>query len=387
MKTESFEKQMPKVEYSTKTGRRLKPCKPGQERNPVTNRPRKKDRSKRLKPCKPGEERNPLTNRCRKMDKAILNKRIKMETIERIKTPTWCNITQMEARRLILKVGLGRDLVIADLPTAQNPNKLCSTLTNMLDASCTNGWKVTKFISAGAFGHVFRVVKHDGKKAVMKVQVGPKDAIITEVLLQKVFHLKGLAPKVLTCCSFEPTTRLTKTEHQRLNALVHSEREVPVHAEGHSVHIIIMEEIAGVVGDWLGKLKSKEQMGQFVRRVFDLMDAFREHKITHADLHLSNLGYVYTDASKKHIKLMPIDFGRSSLGKAHTKLELGALLRGLRKGSLAKPIPDYNRRVMANFIRSVSFKKYGIEMEPTIDLAAKSFEDEITLYMKKKQVR
>lgn len=46
----------------------LVPCKEGQERNPATNRCRSvKGASTELKPCKPGQERNPETNRCRKV--------------------------------------------------------------------------------------------------------------------------------------------------------------------------------------------------------------------------------------------------------------------------------------------------------------------------------
>ncbi|CAM9260247.1 unnamed protein product, partial [Sphacelaria rigidula] len=195
-----------------------------------------------------------------------------------------CNLTQLQARRLILTVGLGRDLVARDLPTARNPNKLCDTLTNMLKTSCTKGWKVTKFLAAGAYGHVFRAVKNDGTKAVMKVQVGSAKEIRHEVKTQKRFCENGLAPKILGYCT---------------------------HAKGHLVHIIVMKEIAGVIGDWLHPLKSKEQLGQLTLGIFELMESLKKHKLTHGDLHLWNLGYVYTDESKRYMKLMPIDFGRS----------------------------------------------------------------------------
>lgn len=106
-----------------------------------------------------------------------------------------------------------------DLPTAQNPNKLCDTLTSMLKISCTKGWKVTKFVAAGAYGHVFRAVKNDGTKAVMKVQVGSAKEIKHEVSTQKHFHRKGLAPKILGYCSFKPKSKLGVSAHKRLKAL------------------------------------------------------------------------------------------------------------------------------------------------------------------------
>jgi len=47
----------------------LKPCGPGQYRNPETNRCRNivSSSDSTLKPCEPGYERNPETNRCRKI--------------------------------------------------------------------------------------------------------------------------------------------------------------------------------------------------------------------------------------------------------------------------------------------------------------------------------
>jgi hypothetical protein len=47
-------------------GRSLVPCRPGQERNPETNRCRSTaSAGSTLTPCRPGQERNPDTNRCR----------------------------------------------------------------------------------------------------------------------------------------------------------------------------------------------------------------------------------------------------------------------------------------------------------------------------------
>ena len=364
---------MKATEYSGVTGRAMKPCKRGYERNPATNRCRLKSTVVKPKP-KPKA-------------KAIL-KRTRGKT--GAKTTVWCQLSQLQARRLILTVGLGRDLVARDLPTAKNPNKLCDTLTGMLKTSCTKGWKVTKFIAAGSYGHVYRAVKNDGTKAVMKVQVGSAKEIKHEVSTQRHFHRKGLAPKIIGFCSFKPKTRLGPSAHKRLNALVGDDAmdDVAPHAKGHEVHIILMEEIAGVVGDWLHPLKSKEQLGQLTFNIFDLVESMKKHKLTHADLHLWNLGYVYTDASKKHIKLMPIDFGRSVVGKANPELELGAILRILRsrfhqKGGENKPVPEFNRRVIVNLIRALSPRRFGVTFPKTLAEADDNFSDQLTRHMVK----
>lgn len=69
----------------------------------------------------------------------------------------------------------------------QNPNKLCETLISVLACSCIEGWTVTKFISAGAHGHVFRVVNVDGTLAVAKVQTGDAKRLTKELKSQKAF--------------------------------------------------------------------------------------------------------------------------------------------------------------------------------------------------------
>lgn len=268
------------AEYSNVTGRRLKPCKPGKERNPRTNRCRKP-----LPPCPAGSMRNPKTNRCKKIPKGP-------------STKVWCNVSQLQARRLILRVGLGRDLVPADFATARKPNNLCRTLTKMLRSSCTKGWEVSKFVAAGGDGDVFRV-KADGTNAVMKVQIGSAQQINREIKTQKHFANKGLAPKILAHCSFKPKNRLNLADHKRMNKLV-KDTDVPFPG-GSLVHLVIME-IDGVVGNWLRRLKSKEQLAQLTLEIFELIKAFKQHKLTHGDLHLDNIGYVYTDSSKKYME-------------------------------------------------------------------------------------
>jgi hypothetical protein len=360
------------AEYSNVTGRRLKPCKPGQERNPKTNRCRKA-----LPPCPAGSMRNPKTNRCKKIPRGPSAK-------------VWCDVSQLEARRLILRVGLGRDLVPGDLSTARKPNRLCDTLTKMLRSSCTKGWKVTKFVAAGGEGHIFRAVRNDGTEAVMKVQIGSAKAIRHEVKTQKHFHSKGLAPKILAHCSFKPKNRLGLQEHNRLNELVH-DSTVPFRTEGSGpdgnlVHIVIMEEVADVIGNWLRRPKSKEQLGQLTLEIIKLITSFRDHKLTHGDLHLDNIGYVYTDASKRYMKLLPIDFGRSYVGKAHTSLEIGALMRILRKVYQLKkdhrhPVPDYNRRVMMNLVRKLARTKFGITLRKSLSEVEERYLSQLYKYL------
>ncbi|CAN0502502.1 unnamed protein product, partial [Ectocarpus sp. 12 AP-2014] len=171
--------------------------------------------------------------------------------------------------------------------TVKNPNRLCETLTKMLACSCMRGWRVTKFLSAGAYGHVFRAVHTNGISAALKVQTGDAKRLRGELSAQRAFHKRGLAPKIIRYCSFKPKTRLGMAAHERLNRAV-QDKSVPFQTEDESP---------------TGNLAASE--------ITKLMLAFRTHKLTHGDLHLNNIGYIYTDASKRYMRLMPIDFGRS----------------------------------------------------------------------------
>lgn len=195
------------------------------------------------------------------------------------------------------------DLVSGDIPTAKHPNNLCMPdVDENAKRFLHERLESHQVIAAGGSGDVFRCVKEDGTKAVVKVQIGSTEHIKHEIETQKHFHRKGLAPKILAHCSFKHTNRLSASEHERPNKIV-QDGTVPFQTEvggpdGNVVHIIIMEEIAGVIGNWLSRLKSKAQLAQVTLEIFELVKSLRENDLTHADLHIYNIGYVYTDSSK-----------------------------------------------------------------------------------------
>ena len=123
-------------------------------------------------------------------------------------------------------------------------------------------------------------------------------------------------------------------------------------------------------------------MGQLSFDILTLVEAFKQHKLTHADLHLWNLGYVYTDSSKKYMRLMPIDFGRSVVGESNPELEIGAILRILQ-ASFSEKVPEFNRRVIANLLRVLSPRKFGVSFPGKLSDASDRFEELLTIHMKK----
>lgn len=116
-------------------------------------------------------------------------------------------------------MGLGPDIGQIDVTSPAHPNKLCEVVTAMLSATCLKGWKVTTFLSAGRYGHVFRGVHtRSGESAAIKVQLGQVSRFRRKVRTQKAFHRLGLAPKIINSCSFEPRGRLDDRGRQEMNS-------------------------------------------------------------------------------------------------------------------------------------------------------------------------
>lgn len=85
------------------------------------------------------------------------------------------------------------------------------------------------------------------------------------------------------------------------------------------------------------------------------------------------------------MKLLPIDFGRSYVGKAHTSLEIGGPMRILRKKFHMKqdneaPVPDYNRRVLTNLIRKFAKQVFRITLRKTLNEVSKRYLAQLERY-------
>ncbi len=233
-------------------------------------------------------------------------------------------------------------------------------------------------------GHVFRAVNKNGTKAAIKVQIGNKQRLNKEVRAQKAFERRGLAPKVLRYCSFKPTPRLSWREHERLNQSLPGKSvayptEVEDDPDANLVHIIIMEEIDGVLGHWLRRERSENQLKEKAGQIVALMKTFQKHKLTHGDFHLNNIGWKYTNKSKTRMKLMPIDFGRSHIGHAYTNIEMGSLMRTIDSTFRSRVPPD-TRRYLVKFIRDISDEELNFRVG-NLKVVGYNFRHDLPRYM------
>lgn len=289
----------------------------------------------------------------------------------------WCKLTQFEARSLIASVGLERDLGPDDLPTLKNPNQLCKSLTKMMKAKCMRGWTVTKYLSSGASGHVFSGRDWRGNNVAIKVQIGDARRIKREVKMHRKFLKLGLAPKIFRHCSFKPENPPTESQHQIINNALGTAFGYPNNRE---VHVTIMEEVSGVLKNWLRVPRTNEQLKKIAFDIVALTKAMKAKKVTHGDFHTGNIGYVYTDSAKRKMKLTLIDFDRSSPYEANPRLESGALWYSLWPQRFT-PASLPNRVPLTNYLRQYFLSEVQVYVGQNREAINIVFRDHLREYM------
>lgn len=228
------------------------------------------------------------------------------------------------------------------------------------------GWNVTKFLSAGSPGHAFARCVWTVPTRQQKYKLGTyAKRLETEVRPQRAFHKQGLAPKGVRFCSFKPMNRLGMRAHEKLDKDVQNQN-VPFQTEDESptgslVHMILMEEIGGVLGTWLRREKSPEQLKEKPDELIYLMVAFKKHKLTHGDLALEQHRVrLYRFVEEIHEveadRFRPVVRGNS----VHEPLEVGADMRALDT-TLRVALYTENRGDLVRYIR-----KFALSSELTI---------------------
>ena len=332
------------------------------------------------KPCAPGKERNPLTNRCRKPPtrkpstrKPPTRKPPTRKPSTQIRNPQiWCELTQTDVRRMIVFFGMSRDLRISDIPTPNNPNKLCDTFKKMFKAPCIKNWEIVKYIGSGLHGQVYSCNHRDGRTGVVKIQYGKSPDIAQELLMQKKFQKIGAAPKILDYCSFSPNVVMGNHWKQIAEAIGENVR-FSDYSRSNKIHLIFMEAVDGVYTPWLAERRDQKILRSFIVAFIVLVNTLKKNNLSHFDLHPSNLGYRYIDDNKLKVELVPIDFGLASsqtsqTSQTNTELEILKFLKSLSRKYInihpenIKYLVDTTRRV-ASGIYKILIPKSQSQME------------------------
>lgn len=297
----------------------------------------------------------PYKRKPKKKSNSKKSKNSKKSTAQKI----WCNLTQTDVRRMIVFFGMSRDLRISDIPTHQEPNKLCSTFKKMFKAPCIKNWDILKYVGSGLYGQVYSCKHADGRLGVVKIQYGDTRKICSEIKLQKKFHKKKFAPKIYDYCSFSPKN-VMGNHLEQIAKEIGEDVKFSDYSGSNRIHLIFMEPVDGVLTSWLSEKKDEKFMKSFVIAFVVLLNNLKRSNLTHSDLHPSNLGYRYLDSNKVKVELVPIDFGLARSGTANMELEILKFIRTIHPKYMR--IHPENRKYLFDTMRRVSQHLYNIEI-------------------------
>lgn len=232
----------------------------------------------------------------------------------------------------------------------------CDTSVNILGFKCLKDYKITKLLGTGSVGIVFRGVKN-GRKYALKIQrikgAAKKRGFLRSVEIQK--KLSKYSPRVKDHCI---------TRHKGIN-----------------YGVIIMEEVDGMIDDWLHERQSGQNLDKFMKEMNSLFNYLKYKKATHGDLGFFNLGYKMKNG---RMEIMLTDFDRSSMNVYEPNVDYWRYLIEANyrtQSDSNNPINKDNSRYLLT-----NLDKVGKNMKnqvKTIDDVDKLVQDWKDLYQKK----
>jgi hypothetical protein len=170
-----------------------------------------------------------------------------------------------------------------------SPSEICEKFDLFLSGiSCLKSWKMTKLLGAGTIGTVFGVCEHgsSGKCGAIKIQNissgTQEDSFLNEIEVQK--ELGENAPHIFGDCVF--------------------------FYKSVKYAAIVMEQLDTTFDEWLSNKRTIDELDNMNKQLEYLFEYLRDHKITHGDTALFNIGIVSRHQNPE--KLIFLDFDRGS---------------------------------------------------------------------------
>lgn len=222
--------------------------------------------------------------------------------------------------------------IALDWPDATN----CDLLSAALPSKCMRGWRITRFLGRGQFGFVFGTRENKGSKTgALKIQLkGRTSKMQNEIEAHKKFSKLGLSPTIHCHCLTARTRR--------------------------SVFFVNMSRIDTTLEWWLQTKRSKQMINLFLEKLFGILEVMRKERITHGDMHLGNIGFVF---KRQHTpgRIQLLDHGFASTKGALTELELVQFIRTLHR----RFMPRGHRQTIDYLVqrcRVEAMIRYGIRL-------------------------
>lgn len=196
----------------------------------------------------------------------------------------------------------------------------CEVLTRMMPASCMRQWRITKFMGSGASAYVFgcRHKKTNSAGALKIFSANDNSLVRSEVNSHNKFSKLHLSPKIISHCSLRKGRR--------------------------KIYFLNMSRVDTTLYKWLAERRSKKLLDKLITRIFDILLIMEKHNVTHGDLHLDNIGFVYGRGNEPgRIKIL--DYGYASTARSMPEIELVQFVRTLH----SRYTPRINRE-NANYL-------------------------------------
>jgi len=273
-----------------------------------------------------------------------------------IRCPSSCRLTRLD----LDKLGSNLDIedVFRSLRLKYSNVDPCTLIGKMLPTGCIPiGWKVTETLGKGANGIVVGTRGSSGQLGALKIthphDYTSQNSMKKEHKIGRKFYDMGIGVEILEYCSFIRKKKKINTLH--------------------------MSRIDGTISSYLQRgILSQDKISELVDGIFNILDIMKRGKITHADFHLSNIGFVHPDKGVSS-KLVVIDFGKTTTKKYIRGYDIIKILICTQKGytsysrSPGNTITPKPARIMENLqrfeqlVRDKAKDIYNIEFPSDLD--------------------
>ena len=246
-----------------------------------------------------------------------------------------CNITDDQKKKIVSKLKINK-----------KEKDICQYLIDQInEEGCLEDWHITKLLGIGSVGTVFAVCESTCAScakicAAIKIQFIDNPTHEKTIKKESSFQKAAapFAPKIIDECYFTIGRQ--------------------------KCYSIVMEKLDGEMDRWLMELKSKSILEDIAEQITSLLEYIRTKKLIHGDLVWFNLGYINDTTYLSGIRVILLDFDRSSL-KLNTRFAKIDVLRLIMElySSVATPVQkkinSNNSKHLKRMLISYGRSKYG----------------------------
>lgn len=256
-------------------------------------------------------------------------------------------------------------------PPVMTPSKVRAKYGQGLIDVLPEDYSVSRQLGKGKYGVALMLVNGPDyvvAKTVRAHTAAERRALNREMYMMRKFNDAGIAPETLVN---QPTYYTGKDGKRRA--------------------LLIMSAVHTTLGEILkGKRLATKDLYVIFSKILGLFSTMYDHKLVHGDVHIENIGVVWTTTSEGvlTIDLKLIDFGFSTDRHRDTYVDVLQLLRTL-SGDYAPVINVYNKSLLVEWLYvwvDTNFGLAGIQSQADLErLYDKAFAEYEPIYLERER--